>query len=234
MALDSVLIIDDEPKIRALLREALRREAKQVFEASTGRAAIALAEDKRPDLLVLDLGLPDMDGIEVCRAIRTWSSVPILVLSARASEDEKAALLDAGADDYMTKPFSMVELRARVRAQARRSRMGAIPGTDAPINIGDLSIDTASRKVKRAGAEIHLTPTEWGVLRALIAHAGRPVTHQQLFKMVWGSAMGDAHLYLRVYVAHLRRKLEVDPYQPSLILTEPGVGYRLVLAPGEM
>jgi two-component system, OmpR family, KDP operon response regulator KdpE len=231
MALHCVLIIDDEPKIRALLREALRDEVKQVFEASTGRAAITLAGMHRPDLVVLDLGLPDMEGMEVCRAIRAWSSVPILVLSARAGEDEKAALLDAGADDYMTKPFSMVEFQARVRAQARRSRMGPVPGTDAPITIRDLTIDTALRRVERAGVEVHLTPTEWAVLRALIAHAGQPVTHAQLFKAVWGSATGNAPLYLRVYVAHLRRKLEADPYQPCLILTEPGVGYRLMLAP---
>ncbi|HXC25596.1 MAG TPA: response regulator transcription factor [Gemmatimonadaceae bacterium] len=231
MPLTAVLIIDDEPKIRALLREALQGEAEQVFEASTGRAAVALAEAKRPDLVVLDLGLPDIEGIEVCRAIRAWSSAPILVLSARASEDEKAALLDAGADDYMTKPFSIVEFQARVRAQARRSRMGPVPGTDAPITIRELTIDTARRRVERGGVEVHLTPTEWAVLRALIAHAGQPVTHAQLFKAVWGSATGDAHLYLRVYVAHLRRKLEGDPYQPCLILTEPGIGYRLVLAP---
>jgi two-component system KDP operon response regulator KdpE len=227
MALDTVLIIDDEPKIRALLREAFLDEAGQVFEASTGRAAIELAEAKCPDLLVLDLGLPDMEGIEVCRAIRAWSSAPILVLSARASEDEKAALLDAGADDYITKPFSVVEFQARVRAQARRSQMGPVSGTS--ITMGELTIDTTRRLVMRAGVEVHLTPTEWGVLRVLIAHADRPVTHAQLFKAVWGSAAGDAQLYLRVYVAHLRRKLEVDPYQPRLILTEPGVGYRLVL-----
>jgi two-component system KDP operon response regulator KdpE len=230
MALDSVLIVDDEPKIRALLREALIGEAERVFEASTGRAAVALAEAQRPGLVVLDLGLPDMDGIEVCRAIRAWSSAPILVLSARASEEEKAALLDAGADDYMTKPFSVVEFQARVRAQARRSQMGPVFWTDAPLTIRELTIDIARRRVTHAGAEVHLTPTEWGVLRVLIAHADRPVTHEQLFKAVWGSAAGDTQLYLRVYVAHLRRKLEADPYQPRLILTEPGVGYRLVLA----
>ncbi len=231
MALAVILIIDDEPKIRALLREALRGEAEQLFEASTGRAAIELAEAKCPDLLVLDLGLPDMEGIEVCRSIRAQSSAPILVLSARASEDEKAALLDAGADDYITKPFSVVEFQARVRAQARRSQMGPVSGTDTPLTIGELTIDTPRRRVIRAGAEVHLTPTEWGVLRVLVAHADRPVTHAQLFRSVWGSAAGDTQLYLRVYVAHLRRKLEVDPYQPRLILTEPGVGYRLVLVP---
>jgi two-component system KDP operon response regulator KdpE len=225
-----VLIVDDEAKIRSALRQALEREVGAIFEAANGRDAIAIAEEKRPAVIIIDLGLPDMEGIDVCRTIRAWSSVPMLVLSARTDEQEKASLLEAGADDYITKPFSTVELRARVHAAVRRSRMAPLPGSDAPLVIGDLVIDTARRVVTSAGADVHLTPTEWGLLRVLIANAGKPVTHARLFDAVWGRAEGDAQLYLRVYVAHLRRKLEADSYRPRLILTEPGVGYRLVLS----
>jgi two-component system, OmpR family, KDP operon response regulator KdpE len=225
----SVLIVDDEAKIRSALRQALEREVETIFEAANGRDAIAIAEQQRPAVVIIDLGLPDMEGIEVCRTIRAWSSVPILVLSARTDEQEKASLLEAGADDYITKPFSTVELRARVRAAVRRSRMPPLPGSDAPLVIGDLVIDTARRTVTSAGSDVHLTPTEWGLLRVLIANAGKPVTHERLFHAVWGQAAGDAQLYLRVYVAHLRRKLEGDSYRPRLIITEPGVGYRFVL-----
>jgi len=224
-----VLIVDDEAKIRSALRQALEREVGSIFEASNGRDAVAIAEQKRPAVVIIDLGLPDMEGIEVCRTIRAWSSVPILVLSARTDEHEKASLLEAGADDYITKPFSTVELRARVHAAVRRSQMAPVPGTDAPIFIGDLVIDTARRTVTSAGSDVHLTPTEWGLLRVLVANAGKPVTHEKLFRAVWGQAEGDAQLYLRVYVAHLRRKLEGDSYRPRLILTEPGVGYRFVV-----
>ncbi len=225
----AVLIVDDEPAIRAVIREALEHEAERFVEARNARDAIAAAERERPDLIILDLGLPDLDGVEVCRAVRAWSGAPIIVLSARTSETDKASLLDAGADDYVTKPFSTVELRARVRAQFRRSRMTVVPGSDAPVTVGDLVIDTARRSVTRGGEAVHLTPTEWSLLRTLISRAGRPVTHAQLFRAVWGESYGDAHLYLRVYVAHLRRKLEGDPFQPRLIITEPGVGYRLAL-----
>jgi two-component system KDP operon response regulator KdpE len=225
-----VLIVDDEGKIRSALRQALEREVGTIFEAANGRDAISIAEQKRPAIVIIDLGLPDMEGIDVCRTIRAWSSVPILVLSARTDEQEKALLLEAGADDYITKPFSTVELRARVHAAVRRSQMAPLPGTDAPIVIGDLVIDTARRIVTSAGTDVHLTPTEWGLLRVLVANAGKPVTHERLFRAVWGKAEGDAQLYLRVYVAHLRRKLEGDAYRPRLILTEPGVGYRFVLA----
>jgi two-component system, OmpR family, KDP operon response regulator KdpE len=227
----SVLIVDDEAKIRSALRQALEREVGTIFEASTGRDAIAIAELRRPAVVIIDLGLQDMEGIDVCRTIRAWSSVPILVLSARTDEQEKATLLEAGADDYITKPFSTVELRARVHAVVRRSSMTPVPGSEAPIIIGDLVIDTARRIVTSAGSDVHLTPTEWGLLRVLIANAGRPVTHARLFQAVWGQVAGDAQLYLRVYVAHLRRKLEGDAYRPRLIVTEPGVGYRFVLTP---
>lgn len=231
MPLNTVLVVDDEPKIRDVVRQALDEDVDRVLEAETGRAAIAIAEAERPELVILDLGLPDMDGLEVCRAIRARSSVPIVILSARSEESDKVAMLDAGADDYVTKPFSTAELLARIRAQTRRARMPSILGAEAPLVVGDLVIDTVRNTVTRAGELIHLTRTEWALLRALIAQDDRPVTHDRLFAQVWGHAEGDARLYLRVYVAHLRRKLEVDPYRPRLILTEPGVGYRFVIEP---
>ena len=225
----AVLIIDDEPGIRRVVRDALRGDAVEILEAASGEEGIAMATNARPDLIVLDLGLPDLEGLEVCRRLREWSSSPILVLSARHSEDEKARLLDMGADDYVTKPFGTSEFRARVRAQLRRARMAPVPGGDQPLQLGDLAIDVARRTVTRNGAVVHLTPTEWGLLSTLVTNAGRTMTHQQLFTAVWGSAHGDAQQYLRVYVAHLRRKVEVDPYAPRHIVTEPGVGYRFEL-----
>jgi two-component system, OmpR family, KDP operon response regulator KdpE len=225
-AVATVLVIDDEPKIRAVVCDALADEATRCVVATTGREGIDRAVRERPALVVLDLGLPDIEGIEVCRRLREWSSAPIVVLSARHSEDEKAALLDAGADDYVTKPFGTVEFRARVRAHLRRAGMGPVPGADRPLVVGDLTIDGARRIVQRGGQAAHLTPTEWALLSALLRRSGRTVTHQQLFREVWGTAHGDAQQYLRVYVAHLRKKLEADPYVPRHIVTEPGVGYR--------
>ena len=221
-----MLIIDDEPKIRALLRDALVADGVSVVEASTGAEGIGAALESRPQLIVLDLGLPDMDGVEVCRAVREWSTAPIVVLSARHSEDEKTTLLDAGADDYVTKPFGVPELRARIRAQLRRARMRPVPGGDAPIRVDDLEIDLARKIVRRAGTAVHLTPTEWELLHELVINDGRTLTHRQLFHKVWGQSYGDPQGYLRVYVAHLRRKLEADPYNPRLLLTDAGVGYR--------
>lgn len=221
-----VLVIEDDPKVRQVVVDALRADASQVFEAGSGSTGLATAMAERPDLVVLDLGLPDLEGIEVCRLLREWTAVPILVLSARHSESEKAALLDAGADDYVTKPFGPEELRARVRAHFRRARMTPVPGGDEPLRLGNLVIDVARRTVIRGEIAVHLTPTEWGLLSALVTNAGKTVTHQQLYRAVWGSAHGDAQQYLRVYIAHLRRKIEVDPYAPTLIVTEPGVGYR--------
>ena len=221
-----VLVIDDEPGIRRVVRNALRDDVSTVLEAPSGSDGLSIAAAERPDLIVLDLGLPDMDGIEVCRRLRAWTTAPILVLSARDSEDEKTALLDAGADDYVTKPFGPAELRARVRAQLRRAGMARVPGGDEPLQVGDLLIDVARRTVTRNGSTVHLTPTEWGLLVALVKSAGKTITHQQLFRAVWGSAHGDAQQYLRVYVAHLRRKIEPNPYEPKYIVTEPGVGYR--------
>lgn len=221
-----VLVIEDETRIRRVVRDALIDDVDEVLEAATGEAGLATAAGERPSLIVLDLGLPDRDGIEVCRALRTWTAVPIVVLSARHSEAEKASLLDAGADDYVTKPFSAVEFRARIRAQLRRARMAPIAGGDAPIVVGGITIDVARHTVGRDGEAVHLTPTEWELLSALVTHAGRTLTHRQLFDAVWGVQHGDAQQYLRVYVAHLRRKIEKDPVTPRLIVTEPGVGYR--------
>ena len=221
-----ILVIDDEPQIRRVVRNALEDISDSVAEAATARDGLDAAASARPDLIVLDLGLPDREGIEVCRDLRSFTNVPIIVLSARHSDREKEALLDAGADDYVTKPFSTLELKARVRAQLRRSNAQHAGRLDALITIGDLQVDLASRTVKRAGAEIHLTPTEWSLLRFFISHAGQTLTHSQLFNAVWGAAAGDAQQYLRVYVGQLRRKLEPDPVRPKLIRTEPAVGYR--------
>jgi two-component system KDP operon response regulator KdpE len=222
----TLLVIDDEPQIRRVVRHALAADDTRVVEAASGREGIDLAAAERPDLIVLDLGLPDIPGVEVCRDIRGWSTAPILVLSARHSDQEKAALLDAGADDYVTKPFSTVELQARVRAQLRRARMAASPSGETRIEADGVAIDLVSRSVTRDGAAVHLTPIEWELLRVLATNAGRTMTHRQLFAQVWARQHGDAQQYLRVHVASLRRKLERDSVRPRLIVTEPGVGYR--------
>ena len=222
----SVLIIDDEPQIRRVVRAALEDEVVSVFEARTGEGGLALAAAEQPDLIILDLGLPDADGDAICRALRAQSHVPIVVLSARHAEAEKVALLDAGADDYVTKPFSSDELRARVHAQLRRASGALRPVPEAPLVVGQVTIDFATPAVTRNGVSVHLTRTEWELLRALADHEGRTVTHAQLFRAVWGNVSGDAQQYLRVYVRSLRRKLEADSVRPALIVTEPGVGYR--------
>jgi two-component system KDP operon response regulator KdpE len=218
-------VIDDEPQIRRVLRNALAAEEIRVLEAASGREGVDLAAAERPDLIVLDLGLPDGPGIDVCREIRAWSIAPVLVLSARHSDQEKAALLDAGADDYVTKPFSTIELLARVRAQLRRARMATTEG-ETGITADGIQIDLVKRAVVRDGTPVHLTPIEWDLLRVLATHAGRTMTHAQLFAQVWARSHGDAQQYLRVHVASLRRKLERDPVRPRVIITEPGVGYR--------
>jgi two-component system, OmpR family, KDP operon response regulator KdpE len=223
---DTVLIVDDEPQIRRVVRNALRDLGMRVIEAATGREGIDLAAAERPALVVLDLGLPDIPGMSVCAEIRSWSSSPIIVLSARHSDTEKVALLDAGADDYVTKPFSTAEFQARVRAQLRRAQLAGYPGASGTLEIDGLVIDVANRVVSRAGETIHLTPTEWDLLRAFVRHLGRTLTHQQIFREVWGGGAGDAQTYLRVHIANLRRKIEQDPVRPRLILTEPSVGYR--------
>jgi two-component system KDP operon response regulator KdpE len=225
-----VLVIDDEPQIRRAVRDALREVAARVDEASDGAAGVAAATEHRPDLIVLDLGLPDVPGVEVCRQIRRRSAVPIIVLSARHSEHEKVDLLNAGADDYVTKPFSVLELAARARAQIRRAKTFASSSASAaPISIGGLLVDTVHRRVSRSGTQIHLTPIEWQILATLIGSAGRTLTHQQIFDAVWDREFGSPQQYLRVHITNLRRKIETDPAAPQIIITEPGVGYRVEL-----
>jgi len=222
----AALVVDDEPHIRRALRNALAGEFERVLEASTAQEAVDLAAAHRPDIVILDLGLPDRPGQWVCAELRKWSSAPIIVLSAHHAESEKIRLLDEGADDYVTKPFSPAELLARVRAQLRRARTAESAGTGGAVSIGDLVIDPGARTVRRHGEDVHLTPTEWDLLRTFLRNAGKTLTHPQLFQAVWATSSGDPQQYLRVYVANLRRKLEPDAVRPTLIITEPGVGYR--------
>ena len=223
---DVVLVVDDEPQIRRVVRNALGTDSARVIEAATGRDAIDLAAAERPSIVILDLGLPDVSGLEVCREIRSWSLAPIIVLSARHSDQEKVALLDAGADDYITKPFSPSELQARVRAQLRRARLAPAAGPVQVITVGNLVIDPVKPSLKKGEVAVHLTKTEWALLRTLLKHTGRTLTHRQLFHAVWGNSSGDMHQYLRVHIRSVRRKIEADPVRPKLIVTEPGVGYR--------
>jgi two-component system, OmpR family, KDP operon response regulator KdpE len=231
----TLLIIDDEPQIRRVVRNALEGDDARVLEASAGNEGLDAATAERPDLIVLDLGLPDRPGLEVCRELRRGTQAPILVLSARHSDEEKATLLDAGADDYVTKPFSTVELQARVRALLRRAARDVARAGDAEpssIRADGLLMDLAAHTLTVRGAEVHLTPTEWELLKALATRAGRTLTHRQIFDQVWrGRTAGDAQQYLRVYVTHLRRKIEEDPLRPRFIVTEPGVGYRFAPLP---
>ena len=231
------VVIEDEPQIRRFVRAALEAEGWQVHEADTKQRGLTEAGTRKPDLLVLDLGLPDGDGIDLIRDVRSWSSVPIVVLSARSDEADKIAALDAGADDYLTKPFGVGELLARVRANVRRPRKaspdGSVAGApgagdDALFRFGDVEVDRVARLVRRKGAEVHLTPIEYRLLLVLITHSGRVLTHRQLLREVWGPSHADQSHYLRIYMGHLRQKLEVDPAQPRHFLTETAVGYRLV------
>jgi two-component system, OmpR family, KDP operon response regulator KdpE len=229
----TALIIDDEPQILRAVRHALESAFARILEAATAREGVDQAAAQRPDIVILDLGLPDRPGHWACAEIRKWSTVPIIVLSARHSEAEKVRLLEEGADDYVTKPFSPKELLARAQAQVRRARLAQVPGGEGVFEVDDLVIDTASRTVRRGGKPVHLTPTEWDLLRTFLRHAGKTLTHQQLFRSVWATSSGDPQGYLRVYVANLRRKLEPDAVRPRLIVTEPGVGYRLENPIGE-
>ena len=201
-------------------------EFDRVLEAGTASDAVDLAAAMRPDLVILDLGLPDRTGRWVCAELRKWSQAPIIVLSAHLGEAEKIRLLDEGADDYVTKPFSPAELLARVRAQLRRASRTTDGEEDATVRLGDLTIDPAARTVRRGGEDVHLTPTEWELLRTFLRHRGKTLTHHKLFTSVWAVSGGDPQQYLRVYVANLRRKLEPDAVRPRIIITEPGVGYR--------
>lgn len=221
------LVIDDEPQIRRLLRLVLEAEGYQVAEAATGQEGVVTAAQRPPDIILLDLGLPDLEGIEVLRRLREWSSVPVIILSVRDAEAAKVAALDAGADDYVTKPFSTPELLARLRVARRRAK----PAEEVAVYTADgLEVDFASRTVRVRGEEVRLSPTEYQLLRVLARHAGRVVTHRQLLAEVWGPnvARQEPVQYLRVYVGHLRDKLEKDPARPRLLLTDPGIGYRLV------
>ncbi|MEO8563962.1 MAG: response regulator transcription factor [bacterium] len=221
----TILVVDDEEQIRRALSDALRPLSITVLEADTGASALTIVGVSRPDLIVLDLGLPDMRGDAVCAAIRERSSVPIIVLSARHAEDEKVALFTAGADDYVTKPFSLAEFVARVRAQLRRA-WTAPYSLSSVIECDGLSIDLQRREMARDAQSIRLTRTEWKLLETLLVHAGRTLTHQQLFDAVWAKSYGHPQQYLRVHVTNLRRKIEREPASPRLIVTEPGVGYR--------
>jgi two-component system KDP operon response regulator KdpE len=215
--------VDDEPQIVRALRINLRARGYEVDAAPDGRTALELAARRHPDVVVLDLGLPDMDGVEVIRGLRGWLSVPIIVLSARHASGEKVESLDAGADDYVTKPFGMDELLARLRAAVRR----AVPAAEAAVvETPAFTVDLAAKRVRRDGADVRLTPTEWHVLEVLVRNAGRLVSQQQLLREVWGPAYEHETNYLRVYLAQLRRKLEPDPSHPRYLITEPGMGYR--------
>ena len=229
------ILIEDEPQIRRFVRAALEAEGWQVHEADTAKRGLADAGTRKPDLLIVDLGLPDGDGMDLIRDVRGWSTVPILVLSARTDEADKIAALDAGADDYLTKPFGVGELLARVRANLRRQRAvgvdalaGATGETGHVFKFGDVEVNRQARIVRRAGAEVHLTPIEYRLLLTLMANAGRVMTHKQLLREVWGPSHSEQSHYLRVYMGHLRQKLENDPAQPRHLLTETAVGYRLL------
>jgi len=221
-----VLVVDDEPQIRRLLNITLEAQGYEVFEAGGGQEGIFLAAKARPDLIILDLGLPDLDGVEVVRRLREWTKTPILILSVRDGDLDKVGALDAGADDYLTKPFSTDELLARLRVALRHAQ----PAPDLPLfTSGELQVDLTRRLVTVHGEPVKLTPTEYALLRLMIQHAGRVLTHRQILKEVWGPAYVDETHYLRVYFAQLRQKLEVNPALPQLLLTEPGVGYRLAV-----
>lgn len=225
------VLIEDEPQIRRFVRAALETEGWQVFEAETAQLGLRNAATRKPDLLVLDLGLPDGDGLDVIRDVRSWSAVPIVVLSARSDESDKITALDAGADDYLTKPFGVGELLARVRANLRRPRAASTEGKadESLFVFGAVEVDRQARLVRRAGSEVHLTPIEYRLLLVLVANAGRVLTHRQLLREVWGPSHSDQSHYLRIYMGHLRQKLEADPSQPQHLLTETAVGYRLMV-----
>jgi two-component system KDP operon response regulator KdpE len=223
-----ILLVEDEPQMRRFLRASLPRPAFELIEAATGSAGIALAAEKRPDLVLLDLGLPDMDGIEVTRRLREWSKTPIVVLSARHQDEDKVAALDAGADDYLTKPFSLPELLARIRVARRHA---AADAEEPVVTVGEVRIDLRKRIVTRDGAEVRLTPTEYGLVAALARNVDRVMTYEQLLKEVWGGGYVRQRQYLHVYVSHLRNKLEADPTRPRYLVTEAGVGYRLKSEP---
>lgn len=224
-----MLVVEDERQIRRFVRSVLEAEGCRVFESENGRQGLVDAGTRRPDLVMLDLGLPDIDGLEFIKDLRSWTTTPILVLSARSAEADKVTALDAGADDYLTKPFGVAELWARVRAVLRRRDRGE--AGEARVQFGSVTVDLARRDVQRGGQRVHLTPIEYRLLTVLIANAGKVLTHRHLLREVWGPSFVESSHYVRVYVAHLRQKLEEDPAQPRHILTETGVGYRFQVEP---
>lgn len=224
-AMSSVLVIDDEPQMRRMLRITLEANAYRVFDAAGGKDGIVEAAQRRPDIILLDLGLPDMDGLTVLKRLREWSQTPVIILSVRDMEEDKIAALDSGADDYVTKPFNSGELLARLRAALRHSQPQNI---EALYRNGTLEVDLTARVVRRRGQEVKLTPTEYSLLRLFVTHAGKVLTHRHLLKEVWGPNAGEQTHYLRVHIAHLREKIEENPSAPELIVTESGVGYRLI------
>jgi two-component system KDP operon response regulator KdpE len=221
----TILVIDDEVQILRLLRITLEAAGYTVVEADTGRLGLGEVPRCQPDAIVLDLGLPDIGGLEVLRQLREWSKVPVLVLTVLAAERDKVAALDAGADDYLTKPFGSAELTARLRAILRR-----VPGEDEPsvVNFGDIQVDLAARMVRRAGTEVRLTAKEYAMLRLLVVHRGKVVTHGQMLRELWGPKAEENTHYLRVHMTHIRQKLETEPHKPRHLRTESGIGYRLV------
>jgi two-component system KDP operon response regulator KdpE len=225
-----ILLIEDEQEVRRFLRVSLNSHGYRLVEAATGREGIVQAASQQPDLMILDLGLPDLDGMEVIGQVRQWSQMPIVILSARGREEEKVNALDAGADDYLTKPFSVGELLVRLRVALRHAAQGPGESGEPVFVLDNLRVDLARRQVFVGQEEIHLTPIEYRLLTTMVKHAGKVLTHRQLLKEVWGpDSVFETH-YLRVYMAQLRRKIEADPARPRYLLTEPGVGYRL--APG--
>ena len=221
-----VLVVDDEPHIRRALRLVLRANGYEVTEVGAGEAALDALASRAFDLMILDLVLPDVDGVEVCRRVRAWSEMPVLILSAHGEEDIKVQALDEGADDFVTKPFSAPELLARMRRALRRAAVATAP-TQPVVTIGDVEVDLFRRRVLRSGEEVHLTPTEYELLRVLVQDTGRVITHGHLLRSVMGRGYEDANGTLRVHIASLRKKLESDPARPCIIKTEPGVGYRV-------
>lgn len=222
----SALIIDDEKSIRRLLRLTLEMEGYLVYEAEHGQAGLIAAAAHKPEVVILDLGLPDLDGLQVLQRLREWSQVPVLILSVQQDTADKVAALDLGADDYLTKPFHTAELTARLRALRRHAQ----PVPNQPVFLsGALVVDLVRRTVQVKGKDVHLTPTEYALLRVLIQHAGKIITHRQLLHDVWGPNAEEQSHYLRVYMAHVRKKIELDPAAPRLIRNEPGIGYRLML-----
>jgi two-component system KDP operon response regulator KdpE len=224
-----VVLIEDEPQIRRFLRVTLGGQGYRLFEAATGADGLVEIASRQPDVVIVDLGLPDMDGLDVIRCLREWSTIPVIVLSARGQERDRVTALDAGADDYVSKPFGADELLARIRVALRHAAGVSHEGAETTFKVGELQVDQLRRHVTMRGADVRLTPIEYKLLTTLVHHAGKVVTHQQLLRDVWGPGHDAQAHYVRVYMAHLRHKLEAEPARPRYLLTKPGVGYRLAV-----